>query len=231
MTARTWELNLRSQSWLLREALVASSLRAWHTCVNSLFARAPAKRGAAAPARDRPLTASDAVKRLLPRRYRRRRRRWRRRRKTRRHRRCVINRDEIHAQILERFSRPAVVKRNIEALLKAPRCYRGGRSAGELVATVAWRAMTPRQRAALTCVVTSFVQKSLRTSLLSLADTRCIRERDWGRLREEERKRVLDEYLTMQWVSRKGEVTGHQVAAGVERMMRERITRIVVVLE
>jgi len=197
VTRRSWEIKLKIQKSILTNVLTSTAWRAWEGVLEHIFA--------------------DSAKR--------------RRKSAKRLRRCAIDLAAIRHRFVHRVQIETIrqklklsLRKNKDCLLRNSNLRNNTFSNSlALINQIPWIEMSSAIKSSLTCHVSSLVRELLRSNLLELAETRCLRGRRWGRMNEVQRHLLVDRSLATGW--RRWEGKAHQrLNTLVDDLMNEEIT-------
>ena len=150
----------------------------------------------------------------------------RRRKSAKRLRRCAIDIAAIRHRFVSRVEIDTIHEELKRSLKKNKDCLLSNNTFANslaLINQIPWIEMTSSVKSSLTCHVSSLVRTLLRSNLLELADTRCIRGKRWGRMSDAQRRLLVDRALTTGW--RRWEGTAHQrLNAMVGELLDDEVT-------
>ena len=170
VTTTSWELNLKRQSLLIKTALLSLCKSVFRSCVVSLFGKSRIKKSV------------QYLNKIKKRRKHRKYRTGRKNKRKRIYKRCVVDKGEIKKKIFDKFTSDKFIKKFLEGILKSSICLKNETNSLKLLDSIKWWQMNSDEVKMLSCIVVNYVIKSLRSALMSLADTTCIRQRVWGKL-------------------------------------------------
>ena len=170
VTKTSWELNLRRQSLLIKTALSTLCKSAFRSCILSLFGKSRVKKSV------------KYIKKIKIKRKHKKYRKSRKIKRKKRYKRCVVDRGEIKKKIFDKFISDTFIKKILEVIIRSSVCLKNETNPVKILDSITWWKMNSEEIEILSCIVVNYVRKSLRSALMSLADTTCIRQRVWGKL-------------------------------------------------